>query len=134
MKTNPADNSNELAKQVSKMHNNKELWFYKRTHALETTCYFIAMVCVAVGTYGFFIKQDYLTAALAFGVFISCGLSFLHEGIYYTIELPKMHTKKLFKIGDVYFAGASESEAHLYAHINDLDDEIECISTNCNSF
>ena len=134
MKTIPTDQAGELASQVSKMHNNKELWFYRRTHALVTTCNLIGFVCAAVGTYGHYNRQEYIAAAVGFALFIFLGIAFLQEGIYYTIELPKTHSKKLFKIGDVYFAGANKREAHLYAHINDLDDEIECISTNCNSF
>lgn len=134
MKTNPADNSNELAKQVSDMQNNNELWLYKRINGYATAFNFIGVLCAGISAVGHFNKQEYIFMSLALAVFIFCANSFMQEGIYYTITLPEMHTNKLYKIGDVYFVGANKNEAELYAHIKNLDDEIECISTDCGLF
>jgi hypothetical protein len=134
MKTTSINQDNKLANQVSSMQNSNELWFYKRTHILATISNFIGFVCAAIAAIVYFGDQEYASAALSFAVFIFCASNFLQEGIYYTIQLPTTYSKKLFKIGDVYFAGANVREAELYAHINKLDAEIECISTNCNLF
>jgi len=134
MKTAPANQDDKLTSQVSSMQNNNELWLYRRTHTFATISNFIGFVCAAIAAIMYFGDREYVYAASAFAVFIFCADNFLQQGIYYTIQLPTTYSKKLFKIGDVYFVGANKREAVLYAYINKLDAEIECISTNCNSF
>lgn len=127
MKTTINDESTEIARHVSEMHNNNDLWLYKRTHVFITAVNFVAVLCAAASVFGFFVAQQYVDVVLAAAVFLFCANNFVQEGNYYTIELPQTRTKKLYKIGNVYFVGASADEAHLYALMENIEGEIECI-------
>ena len=127
MKTTTDEESTELAQHVSEMQNDNNLWLYKRTRVFITIVNFVAVLCAAAGVFGYFVTQQYMHVALAVAVFLFCANDFMQEGNYYTIELPQANTKKLYKIGNVYFVGASADEAQLYAHMENIQGEIECI-------
>lgn len=128
MKTTTDKESTKLAQHVSEMYNCKDLWLYRRTRVPITVVNFVAVLCAAAGVFGYFAAQEYMHVAFAVAVFLFCANNFMQEGNYYTIELPQTRTKKLYKIGNVYFVGASADEAQLYALMENIQGEIECIN------
>lgn len=55
MKTTINDESTELARHVSEMQNDNNLWLYKRTRVFITIVNFVAVLCAAAGVFGYFV-------------------------------------------------------------------------------